>query len=188
MARSYVAIYQNKKLNYFIYYDFEKREFFKIAQRENKLLFSLIPLVSIVFYSLMRNVSLGVNINPFNMLLISSIIGITLGFISVKLTNRSIEKGLEHRKVVIHPTDQELEMYLFEGKKQLHILFFMMLFLLFVLFIASVFLLFMPQNVLMFLASIALWGIIILCVWAIRPIKRSQVRKQLEIELLKHPR
>jgi len=185
MARSYVAIYQNKEINYFVYFDFEKREIFKIAQRENKLLILLTAFVSIIFYYLMKDVSFGVNINPIKMLLISSIIGITIGFISIKLTNRAIEKGLAHRKVVIHPTDQELEMYLFEGRKQFHILFLMMLFLIFVLFIASVFLFFMPQNVLMFLASIALWGIIILCVWAIRPIKRSQVHKQLEIELKK---
>src|SRR5699024_12351686 len=112
----------------------------------------------------MKDVSFGVNINPIKMLLISSIIGITIGFISIKLTNRAIEKGLAHRKVVIHPTDQELEMYLFEGRKQFHIQFLMMLFLIFVLFISSVFLFFMLHNLLMFLSSISLCVIIILCV------------------------
>lgn len=180
MQRSYVAIYQNKEQNYFVYFDFNKHEFFKIAERKNQSLIILTSFVSIIFYALMKDVSFGININPIKILLISSMIGIMLGYLSIKLTNRAIEKGLSHRKRILHPTSQEFKMYLTEGKKQLRILTYMMLFLMFFLFLSLVFLYFMPRSVLMFLVNITLWVVIILSIWAIRPIKRNQVRKQLE--------
>ena len=185
MARSYVAIYQNKKINYFVYYDVENHQFFKIVEREQKSLIALTSFVSIVFYALMKDMSFAIDVNPFKMLLLSSMVGIILGYISVKLTDRAIEKGLPHRKKVIHPTEQELKMYLIEGKKQFRILVYMMLFLIFCMFLSLLMLYFMPQSVLMFLVNIVFWVVIIVSIWAIRPIKRNQVRKQLENTLEK---
>jgi len=185
MGRSYVAIYQNKEVNHFIYFDFNKNEFFKIAERKNQSLILLASFVSIIFYALMKNVLFGININPFMIIFISSMIGIVLGYISIKLTNRAIEKGLPDRKKVIHPTDQDIRMYVIEGRKQLRIQICAILFLLFMLLITSLFLYFVPQSVLMFLANTILWIIIILITWAIRPIKGAQVRRWLEKELEK---
>ena len=187
MARSYVAIYQNKKINYFVYYDVENHQFFKIAERDQKSLIALTSFVSIVFYAFMKDMSFAIDVNPFMMLLLSSMIGITLGYISIKLTDRAIEKGLPHRKEVIHPTEQELKMYLIEGKKQFRILVYMMLFLMFCMFLSLLMLYFMPQSVLMFLVNILFWVVIMVPIWAIRPIKRNQVRKQLENGLEKRP-
>ncbi|GIO23671.1 hypothetical protein [Oceanobacillus sp. J11TS1] len=186
MSRSYVAIYQNKESNYFLYFDFKKHEFFSVAERQNQSKILLISFVSIVFYALMKNVSFGMAINPLKILLIVSILGIMLGYISIKLTNRGIEKGLEHRKEVVHPTNQELREYLFEGKKQFNVLVFIILFLFLCVFLSAVFLYFMPQSVLMFLVNIGFWAISILVTWLIRPIKRSQAHKQLEEKLEKH--
>lgn len=186
VSRSYVAIYQNKESNYFLYFDFKKHEFFSVAERQNQSKILLISFVSIVFYALMKNVSFGMAINPLKILLIVSILGIMLGYISIKLTNRGIEKGLEHRKEVVHPTNQELREYLFEGKKQFNVLVFIILFLFLCVFLSAVFLYFMPQSVLMFLVNIGFWAISILVTWLIRPIKRSQAHKQLEEKLEKH--
>ena len=86
---------------------------------------------------------------------------------------------------MIHPTEQELKMYLIEGKKQFRILVYMMLFLIFCMFLSLLMLYFMPQSVLMFLVNIVFWVVIIVSIWAIRPIKRNQVRKQLENTLEK---
>src|SRR5699024_8540078 len=105
---------------------------------------------------------------------------------ALPISNRAIEKGLEHRKEVIHPTNQELREYLFEGKKQFHVLVFIILFLFLCVFLSAVLLYFMPQSVLMFLVNIGFWTISILVAWLIRPIKRSQAHKQLEGKLEKH--
>ncbi|MFD1068291.1 hypothetical protein [Oceanobacillus locisalsi] len=138
---------------------------------------------SIPAYAIMKNVSFGMAINPLKMLVIASILGIILGCVSIKLTDRAIEKGLEHRKEVIHPTNQALREYLSVGIKQSKGLVFIILLLFFLVFLSAIFLYFMPQSVLMFLVNIGSWMISILTTWAIRPIKRSQVHKQLEGEL-----
>ena len=72
MARSYVAIYQNKKINFFVYYDVENHQFFKIAEREYKSLIALTSIVSIVFYASMKDMSFAIDVNPLKMLWISS--------------------------------------------------------------------------------------------------------------------
>jgi len=141
---------------------------------------------SIVFYAIMKNVSLGIVINPLKMLFIASILGIILGYISIKLTDRAIEKGLERRKEVIHPTNQELREYLSEGKKQSQVLVFIILLLFFLVFLSAALLYFMPQSVLMFLINIGMWAVSMLAVWGVRPIKRNQAHKQLEGKLEKH--
>lgn len=186
MSRSYVAIYQNKELNYSIYFDFKKHEFFLIAQQVDKSKILTMSLSSIVFYAIMKNISFGMATNPLKMLCIASILGIILGFIGIKLTDRAIKKGLEHRKEVIHPTDQELCEYLSEGKKQSPALIFIILLLFSFVLISSALLYFMPQSVLMFLINIGIWAASMLTSWAIRPIKRNQAHKQLEGELEKH--
>lgn len=186
MSRSWVAIYQNKESNYSIYFDFKKHEVFLIAQQINKSMITFMSLCSIPFYAIMKNISFGMAINPLTMLVIASILGIILGCISIKLTDRAIEKGLERRKKVIHPTNQELCEYLSEGKKQSPALVFIILLLFFLVFLSAVLLYFMPQSVLMFLANIGIWAGSMLAVWGVRPIKRSQAHKQLEGKLEKH--
>ncbi|WP_066195180.1 hypothetical protein [Gracilibacillus timonensis] len=186
MSRSYVAIYQNKKVNEFLYFDFNKNEFFSVAERKSQSTIFFTSFVSIVFYALMKNVSFGMTFSPLTMLAITGVLGIALGCVSIQLTNRAIEKGLEHRKEVVHPTNQELRQYLMEGKKQFHVLVFILLVLFFCVFLSAVFLYFMPQNVLMFLVNIGSWAISILVAWLIRPIQRSQTHKQLEGRLEKH--
>lgn len=186
VSRSYVAIYQNKKLNYFLYFDFKKHEFFSIAERKSQSMILLTSFASIVFYAVMKNVSFGIGINPLNILFIAGVLGIMLGYISIKLTNRAIEKGLERRKEVIHPTNRELREYLFEGKKQYKVQVFVILLLFFFIFLSAVLLYFMPQSVLMFLVNIGSWVVSMLSAWLIRPIKRSQAHKQLEGKLEKH--
>src|SRR5699024_3406633 len=146
----------------------------------------LMSFSSIVFYAIMKNVSLGIVINPLKMLFIASILGIILGYISIKLTDRAIEKGLERRKEVIHPTNQELREYLSEGKKQSQVLVFIILLLFFLVFLSAALLYFMPQSVLMFLINIGMWAVSMLAVWGVRPIKRNQAHKQLEGKLEKH--
>src|SRR5699024_5998746 len=121
VSRSYVAIYQNKKLNYFLYFDFKKHEFFSIAERKSQSMILLTSFASIVFYAVMKNVSFGIGINPLNILFIAGVLGIMLGYISIKLTNRAIEKGLERIKEVIHTTNRYIREYIIEGKKQYNV-------------------------------------------------------------------
>ena len=184
MARSYVAIYQNKEPNYFVYYDFEEHEFFSIAERKHNI-FLLTSVSGIIFYSLIKNVSLSIDINPFIMLLFSSFIGITLGFIGAILTGRSIDKNMDHRKKVMHVTNQELSQYLLEGKKQFFIQILLTLLMCFFGTICAIVILLMPQNVLMLICNIGSWAISVILVWAIRPIKRIQIHIRLKSELEK---
>lgn len=188
MARSYVAIYQNKEVNYFVYFDFNNNEFFKIAERRNHAPIALTAFVGIMFYVLMNKLFFDINISPFKTILTSSIIGIIFGYISIQLTNRAIKKGLPYRKKIIHPTAQDIKLYLIEGKKQFHKLIYAILFLIVMLFITAGYLYFIPQSALMFLSNILLWIILILITWATRPIKRKQVRKQIKKELEKQLR
>src|SRR5699024_1841297 len=146
----------------------------------------LTSFASIVFYAVMKNVSFGIGINPLNILFIAGVLGILLGYISINLTKRAIEKGLERRKEVIHPTNREMRDYLFERKKQYKVLVFVILLLFFFIFLSAVLLYFMPQSVLMFLVNIGSWVVSMLSDWLIRPIKRSQAHKQLEGKLEKH--
>ncbi|WP_165444928.1 hypothetical protein [Gracilibacillus phocaeensis] len=131
----------------------------------------------------MKNVSFGMTIHPLTMLAIANMLGIILGFVSIKLINRVSDKELQRSKEVIHPTNQELRRYLFEGRKQSKRLILMICFLFFLVFSNVIFLYFMPQNILMFLLNIAILAGSILTVWAIRPIKRSQAHKLLEGKL-----
>ncbi|WP_449354436.1 hypothetical protein ACUL41_15235 [Virgibacillus natechei] len=186
MSRSWVAIYQNKESNYSIYFDFKKQELFLIAQQVDKSKILLISSLSIIFYAIMKSISFGMEINPLIMLCIASTLGIILGYISIKLADRAIEKGLEHRKEVIYPTNQELREYLSEGKKQSQALIFTILLLFLFVLLSAAFLYFMPQSVLWFLINIGIWAASMLAIWGVRPIKRSQAHKQLEGKLEKH--
>ena len=98
MGRSYVAIYQDKEFNSHLYFDFEMNEFFTIAERKNSGLVVLTSSVAILFYAFMSKVSLDIGFNPFNIVLISMILGMIIGFISVKLTSNAINKIKEKKK------------------------------------------------------------------------------------------
>lgn len=185
VTRSYVAIYQNKEENYFVYFDFKNNEFFKIAERRNHASIALTAFVGIVLYTLMNDVFFDMTISPFWIISTSSTIGIIFGYISTKLTNRAIEKGLPSRKEIIYPTAKDIQVYLVEGRKQFQILVFAILFLIFFLIITMGYLYFVPKSILMFFSNVAFWIIIILIIWAVRPIKRKQVQKQLKKELVK---
>lgn len=185
VSRSWVAIYQNKESNYSVYFDFKKQELFLIAQQINKSMITFMSFCSIPFYAIMKNFSFGMATNPLKMLVIASILGIILGCVSIKLSDRAIEKGLERRKKVIYPTNQELREYLSEGKKQSRVLVFIILLLFLFIFLSVALLYFMPQSVLMFLINIGMWAVSMLAVWIVRPIKRSQAHKQLEGKLEK---
>jgi len=186
VSRSWIAIYKNKQSNYSVYFDFKKHEVFLIAQQINKSTITFMSFCSIPFYVIMKNISFGMAINPLKMLVIASILGIILGCISIKLADRAIKKGLERRKEVIYPTNQELREYLSEGKKQSRVLVFIILLLFLFIFLSVALLYFMPQSVLMFLINIGMWAVSMLAVWGVRPIKRSQAHKLLEGKLEKH--
>lgn len=186
MSRSYVAIYQNRELNYTIYFDFKRREFFYIPEQINKSKIRFMSFLSIPTYAIMKNVSFGMAISPLVMLVVASSLGIILGFISIKLIDIVIDKTLERRKEVIHPTSQELREYLSKGKKQSPVLVFIILLLFFLVLSSTVLLYFMPQNVLMFFANIGIWAASMVAVWGVRPIKRSQAHKIIEGKLVKY--
>src|SRR5699024_11437701 len=95
------------------------------------------------------------------MLLFSSFIGITLGFIGAILTGRSIDKNMDHRKKVMHVTNQELSQYLLEGKKQFFIQILLTLLMCFFGTICAIVILLMPQNVLMLICNIGSWAKIV---------------------------
>lgn len=185
MRRSYVAIYQDKKYNTHLYFDYEENEFFTIAERKNSGLVFLTSFVGIIFYSFMKNISfdIGLNLNPFSMVFISMTLGMILGFISVKLTSSAINNGLERRKKMKNPTDEQLKKYIFEGNKQFKTMVFMIIVLLFFSLLSAILLLFMSESVLLFISNIAMWAILILVIWLIRPIKRIQVYKHLKSAL-----
>lgn len=183
MRRSYVAIYQDKKYNTHLYFDYELNDFFTIAERKNSGLVFLTSFVGIIFYSFMKNISFDIGLNPFSMVFISMTLGMILGFISVKLTSSAINKGLERRKKMKNPTDEQLKKYIFEGNKQFKTMVFMIVFLLFFNLLSAILLLFMSESVLLFISNIAMWAILILVIWLIRPIKRIQVYKHLKSAL-----
>ena len=183
MRRSYVAIFQDKKYNSHLYFDYELNEFFTIAERKNSGLVFLTSFVGIIFYSFLKNISLDIDLNPFSIVFISMTLGMIIGFISVKLTSRAINKGLERRRKLMNPTDEQLKKYIFEGKKQFKTVVLMITFLLFFNLLSAILLIFMPKSVLLLISNIAMWAILILVIWLIRPIKRIQVYKQLKSEL-----
>ena len=182
MERSYVAIYQDKKFNSHLYYDFEKDEFFTIAERKNSGLVVFTSFAAILFYAFMSKVSLNIGLHPFSLVLISTVLGIIFGFICVKLTSNAINKGLPKRKNVMNPTGEQLEKYIKEGKKQFKTLIFIIFFLFFFSLLTATLLLIMPESVLMMLSTIGMWAILILVIWLVRPLKRKQVYKQIKSE------
>ena len=183
MRRPFVAIYQDKKYNSHLYFDYEVNEFFTIAERKNSGLVFLTSFVGIIFYSFMKNISFDIGLNPFSIVFISMTLGMIIGFISAKLTSSAINKGLEQRKKMMNPTDEQLKKYIYEGKKQFKTVIFIITFLLFFNLLSAILLLFMPKSVLLFISNIAMWAVLILVVWLIRPIKRIQIYHQLKREL-----
>lgn len=183
MAKTYVAIYQNKELNYTIYFDFKKNEVFLITEQINKSVILAMSFLSPIFYLTIKNISFGMAIDPLSILFITSIVGIFLGYLSIQLINKAVDKGLDQKKKVIYPTNQELRKYIHEGKKQTPLLVFIVLFLFFIVFLCSIFLYFSPQSVVMFLATLGMWAASIVSMWAASPIKRSQAHKRLEGKL-----
>lgn len=180
MAKTYVAIYQNKELNYTIYFDFKENEIFLITEQINKPVILAMSSFSLIFYVTMKNISFDLVIDPLSILLITSVLGIVLGYLSIKLINKAVDKGLDQKKKVIHPTSQELLKYIYDGRKQTRILVFIIPILFFLVFLSSILLYFVPQSVVMFLATIGIWPASIVSAWIASPIKRSQAHKLLE--------
>ena len=183
MGRSYVAIYQDKDHNSHLYFEFERNEFFTIAERKNSGLVVLTSFVAILFYAFMSKVSLDIGLKPFSIVMISMVLGVIIGFICVKLTSNAINKGLKLRKKSMNPTEEQLERYIKEGKKQFKTLIFIIIFLLFLNLLTTTLLLIMPESVLLMISTIAMWAVLILVVWLIRPIKRTLVYKKIKSEL-----
>lgn len=184
MKRTYVPIYQDKRQNSQIYFDYETNEFFTTPPQKNSSLPYLSGFAGIVFYVFFKNASLDIGLNPFTVVLLSIILGFILGFITVKLFKNAINKGLKTKKILLTPTVDQVKNYIIEGKKQSKTLYFMSIFLLLLSLLCSLILLIMPNSVLFNIMNPMIWAVLILVIWAVRPIKKFQVYKQLKNGLL----
>ena len=183
LRRTYVPIFQDKKDNNHIFFDYELNEFFTTPQQKSSSIVYLSGFVGIVFYSFFKNVSIDVGLNPFAMVLLSIILGVTIGFISLKIMMNVINKSLAEKKIVLTLTKEQVREYIYEGKKQFKATHRLIMFLLFLSLFSSSFFLLMPHNLVMFLANIVFWAVLIILIWGVRPIKRRQVINQLIKEL-----
>jgi hypothetical protein len=183
LKRTYVPIYQDRKDNHHIFFDYELNEFFTTPQRKNSSIVYLSGFVGIVFYSYFKNVSIDFGLNPFAMVLLSIFIGVTIGFISLKIMMNIINKGLAERKIVLSLTKEQVREYIYEGKKQFKATHRLIMFLLVLSLFSSSFFLLMPHNVIMFLANIVFCAVLIILIWGVRPIKRRKIITQLIKEL-----
>lgn len=183
MGRSYVPIFQDKKDNSHIYFDHESNEFFTTQQQKNSSIVYLSGFVGIVFYSFFKNFSLNIGLSPLSLVWLSLILGVIIGFASIKIMMNSINKSLAERKIVLTPTKEQLKEYITIGKKQFKTMYFIMIFLLFLCFLSSGFLLLVPYSVVLFLVNIIFGAVLIITIWAFRPIKRRQIINQLIKEL-----
>jgi hypothetical protein len=183
MRRSYVPIYQDKKYNSQIYFDYEANEFFTTPEQKPSSLIYLSGFVGIVFYAFFKNISFDIGLNPSTIVLLCMILGTILGFASIKLAMNVINKGLKTGKISVVPTKEQIKEYINMGKKQSTTMFFMIIFLLFLSLVCSLILYFMPTSALFILITPASWAILIIFIWAVRPIKKIQVYNQLKSEL-----
>ena len=183
MRRSYVPIFQDKKDNYHVFFDYELNEFFTTPQQKSSNIVYLSGFVGIVFYSFFKNVSINFGLNPFAMVLLSIILGVTIGFISLKIMMNIINKSLADKKIVLTPTKEEVREYIYEGKKQFKATHRVVMFVLFLSLFSSSFFHLMPHNLIMFLANIVFWAVLIILIWGVRPIKRRRIIIQLNKEL-----
>lgn len=182
MRRSYVPFYQDKKYKSHIYFDYEENEFFTTPEQKNSSIVYLSGFVGVVFYAFFKNISFDIGLNPFNLVLLTMIIGAIIGFASIKFAMNAINKGLKTGKILVYPTKEQLKEYINMGKKQYKALLYMIIFLFFLSLLCSVILYFMPISVLFILITPASWAILIIVIWAVRPIKKNQVYKHLKSE------
>ena len=183
MRRPFVQIYQDKKYNAHIYFDYKEHEFFTNPEKKNSSIVYLSGFVGIIFYLFLKNVAFDIGLNPFTLVLLSVLVGVIIGFASLKLMMNSINKNLDEKKIVVTPTKEQLKEYIYEGKKQNKTMNFTIVFLLFLSLFSASFLFIMPESLLMFLLNIIFWAVFIIATWGIQPIKRRQVINQLIKEL-----
>ena len=183
MRRSYVPIFQDKKDNSHIYFDYELNEFFTTPQQQNNSIVYLSGFVGIIFYSFFKNASIGVGLNPFTIVSLSIFLGVTIGFISLKIMMNAINKSLAERKIVLTLTKKQLKEYIYEGKRQFKKMNHIIIFLIFLSLFSSSFFLLMPHNLIMFFVNIIFWAVLIIFIWGVRPIKRRKIINQLIEEL-----
>ena len=180
MRRTYVPIYQDKGKNSQIYFDYKSNEFFTTPPQKASIIPYFSGFAGVVLYAFLKNASFDIGLNPLTVVLLSIIVGVILGFITVKLFENAILKGLKTKKILLTPTIDQIKIYIDEGKKQSKALYFIIMFFLFSSLLCSVILLIMPNSVLFNILNPVIWAVLILVIWAVRPIKKLQVYKQLK--------
>ena len=183
LRRSYVPICQDKEYNSQIFFDYEVNEFFTTPEQKSSSIVYLSGFVWIVLYSFLKNASIGVGLNPVTIVSLSIVLGVTIGFISLKIMMNAINKTLAEKKIVLTITKEQLKKYIYEGKNQYKKMHLIIMFLIFLSLFSSSFFLLMPHNLVMFFVNIIFWAVLIIFIWGVRPIKRRQVINQLMKEL-----
>lgn len=183
LRRSYVPICQDKEYNSQIFFDYEVNEFFTTPEQKSSSIVYLSGFVGIVLYSFLKNASIGVGLNPVTIVSLSIVLGVTIGFISLKIMMNAINKTLAEKKIVLTITKEQLKKYIYEGKNQYKKMHLIIMFLIFLSLFSSSFFLLMPHNLVMFFVNIIFWAVLIIFIWGVRPIKRRQVINQLMKEL-----
>ena len=183
MRRTYVPIYQDKRYNTQIFFDYETNEFFTTPPQKKSIITYFSGFVGIVFYSYFKNVKFDIGLNPFTVVLLSIIFGVIISFVSIKLFMNVINKGLKTKKILLTPTKDQVKEYIYEGKKQSKTMYFISIFILSFSLMCSLILLIMPNSALFLILNPMIWAVLIIVIWGVRPIKKIQVYKQLKNEL-----